>query len=254
MWINLPRPKPTPMAKGGRPMPCRLWLCLLLACPPAWADWHGKLSVLSEYVYRGYSKSWGNPVVQGQLDYQDASGWFAGAAVSQASFDGRDYPEHTDLEAKPFLGVHWPLGTDWRAELSAYGYIYDGDVFSKPADFVEFSAALHYQDWLSGKISVAPDAYQRQATVDYELNYRHDLTDTVQFSAGLGLYQADRLLGKNYLYWNLGASWFLDAHLVFDCRYVDVQLDGDYAAGSRPDAFHPKLLGSQLLLTLSVGF
>jgi len=232
-----------------------LWLCLLAACPPSvWADWHGKLSFLSEYIYRGYSKSWGNSVLQGQLDYQDTSGWFAGAALTQASFDGRDYPDHTDLEARPFLGMQWPIDTDWRAEVSADGYIYDGIVFSKPADYVEFSTALHYQDWVSGKISVAPNAYQRQATVAYELNARYDLVDTVQLSAGLGLHQAGSLLGKDYFYWNMGASWFLDSHLVLDFRYVDVQLDRNYADGASADSFHPKLMANQFLLSLSAGF
>lgn len=256
MRINLPTLKRGQTFLGNCSGLCRMWLCVVLpVCPSsAWADWHGKLSLLSEYVYRGYGKSRGNPVLQGQLDYQADAGWFAGAALSQASFDDRDYADHTNLEVKPFLGMQWPMASGWRAEVSVYGYIYDGKVFTKPADFVEFSAALHYQDWLSGKFSVAPNAYQRQATVDYELSYRRDLSDTVQLSAGLGFYQAGRLLGEDYLYWNLGVSWFVNTHLAVDFRYVDVQLNDHYADGSRDDVFQPKPLANHYLLSVSVGF
>ncbi|MEI6270363.1 MAG: hypothetical protein WCP01_15915, partial [Methylococcaceae bacterium] len=45
-------------------------LLLLLGFSPANADWHGDLSFRSDYVYRGYSKSQGNPVVQGLIDYE----------------------------------------------------------------------------------------------------------------------------------------------------------------------------------------
>ncbi|MDD5272299.1 MAG: TorF family putative porin [Methylovulum sp.] len=252
MWINLLNKRGT-MVLDNLAKACYLGLGLLMA-GPAGADWHGKLSFLSDYVYRGYSKSRGNQVVQGQLDYQAEAGWFLGAALSQASFDDHDYPNYATVEAKPFVGMQWPLSTDWQAEASAYGYLYDGDVFGKPSDFGEIAAALHYQDSLSGKIAVAPSAYQRQATVDYELSYRRDVYQNIQLSAGLGFYQAKNLVGKDYLYWNLGGSWFLNRHLVIDLRYVDVQLNGNYADGWRYGAFQPRLLSNHLLLSVSVGF
>ena len=50
-----------------------LWvglLYLLLGFASVKAEWHGELSFRSDYVYRGYSKSQGDPVVQGLIDYQ----------------------------------------------------------------------------------------------------------------------------------------------------------------------------------------
>ncbi|MEI7995326.1 MAG: hypothetical protein WCH01_10540, partial [Methylococcaceae bacterium] len=51
-------------------------LYLLFGISPANSDWHGELSFRSDYVYRGYSKSQGNPVAQGLIDCQGDSGWF----------------------------------------------------------------------------------------------------------------------------------------------------------------------------------
>ena len=123
-------------------------------------------------------------------------------------------------------------------------------------DYAEFSATLHYQDWLSGKISVAPNAYQRHATVpNYELNYRRDILDTLQFSAGLGYSQAGALLGQDYFYWNLGASWFLTSYLTLDARYVDVHLNEyDTDAELHRNEFYPRPIKNKYLLSITLGF
>lgn len=229
--------------------------CLLFWTPAAIADWHGELSFLSDYIYRGYSKSRSNPVVQGHLDYEDESGWFTGAGVSQVSFDDRSNTDHADVEFKPYLGWSLPISNDWRSELSVTGYLFNDKVFAHDADYAEFYANLHYQDWLSASVSVAPNAYQRHTTVlNYELNYRHDILDNLQFSAGLGYYQAKALLEKDYFYWNVGASWFLTSYLSLDIRYADVNLDKSHYSESGYDEFYPRLLENKYLVSVTLGF
>jgi uncharacterized protein (TIGR02001 family) len=228
-------------------------LCLLLGFAPANADWHGKMSFLSDYVYRGYSKSQGNPVVQGDLDYQDDSGWYGGLGLSQVNFDNQS--DHANVEIKPYLGWTLPLSPGWKAELSVNGYIYDGKIFAQDANYEEFGVALHFKDWLSGKISLAPNAYQRHAVVpNYELNYRRDILDTLQFSAGLGYYQSGVLLGQNNFYWNLGASWFVTSYLTMDIRYIDVHLNEHYDSGLYYNVFNPRQLENKYLLSITLGF
>lgn len=232
-------------------------LCLLLSTSSAAADWHGELSLLSDYVYRGYSKSRSNPVVQGRLDYEDAVGWFTGVRISQVSFDDRPNSDHADLEVKPYLGWILPLSDNWKTELSAAGYIFNDKVYAHHADYAEFYAALHYQDWLSARASVAPNAYQRHVTaLNYELNYRRDILDTIQFSAGLGYYQAKALLEleDDYFYWNAGVSWFLTSYLSLDVRYVDVHLDRRHYPVLGYEEFYPRLLENKYLLSLTLGF
>ncbi len=224
---------------------------------PANAEWHGELTALSNFVYRGYSKSQGQPVVQGHLDYQDAAGWFGGLGVSQVNFDNRPNSERATVEINPYVGWTMPISEDWRAELSVSGYVFDGKIFAQSADYAEFHSAIHYKDWLSGKVSVAPDAYQRHVTIpNYEIIYRRDLLDNVQLSAGLGYYQAEALVHQNLFYWNLGASWFITPYLAVDIRYVDVHLkeahDGDLDYGY--NEFYPKPLNNKYLLSITLGF
>jgi len=226
----------------------------LLVIVPAYAEWHGDIKFLSEYSYRGYSKSRGNPVVQGHIDYQDPIGWFAGLGVSQVSFD--DQPvEPSSVEFKPYAGWSLPISADWRGELFVNGYIYDDKVFARRADYAEIYSAVYFQDWLSGKISVAPDAYQRQHTVlNYELSYRQDILDNLQFSGGLGYYQAGSLIGEDYFYWNLGVSWFVTSYLAIDVRYVDVHLEEQHDSGDHHDEFYPRPMENNYQVSVTLGF
>lgn len=218
------------------------------------ADWHGSVNFLSDYIYRGYSKNRGNPLVQGHIDYQDDSGWFGGLSVSQVRFD--DYKaDRASIEIKPHLGWTWPVTVDWRAELSVSGYIYDNKIFDHYANYAEVYASIHYQDWWSARVSIAPNAYQRQADViDYEINYRRDILDTVQFSAGLGYNQAGGLVGQDYFYWNVGVSWFLTSYLSADCRYVDVALTPHQGIEDHHDEFYPRPQDNKYLFSITLGF
>ena len=230
-------------------------LYLLLGFASVKAEWHGELSFRSDYVYRGYSKSQGDPVVQGLIDYQSKSGFFGGLGLSQVNFNDNANANRAQLEIKPYLGGIIPLSVDWRAELSVSGYLYNGNVFGQNGDYAEFGASLYYQDWLSAKIAVAPNAYQRHTTVpSYELGYRRDIFDSVQFSGGVGYSQSWDLLEQDYFYWNMGASWFVTSYLTLDARYVDAHLTNYDHSKYTPEEFYPSPLVNKYLLSITVGF
>lgn len=224
----------------------------------ALAEWHGNIRLLSDYIHRGYSKSRGNPVVQAQFGYQNLDGWFTGVQTSQVRFDDQPNSDRAEFEARLYLGKTFALTDDLRTELSASGYLFDGKIFDHSADYAEVYAALHYQDWLSLRLAIAPDAYQRNANVrSYELTYRHDLLDSVQFSSGLGFSQASQLLEQNYFYWNAGISWFVTSYLSLDLRYVDVALSGyklEPLTGSHNVEFYPRPQDNNFQFSLTLGF
>ncbi|MBL1265269.1 TorF family putative porin [Candidatus Methylomicrobium oryzae] len=232
--------------------------CLFLAIWPqgVLAEWHGDLKFLTDYIYRGYSKSRGHPVAQAHVDYQGNAGWFAGLGVSQVRFDDQIDRERAEIEVTPYLGWSLPLSSDWRAEFSVSGYLYDGKIFGRNPDYAEIYASLHYRDWLSVRASIAPDAYQRGADVlNYELSYRRDLWDNLQFSSGLGYHQAGALLGHDYFYWNAGLSWFATSYLAIDLRYVDVDLSSPHEAEDHPpDQFYPRQQDHNYLFSIILGF
>ena len=57
--------------------------CLGALSPVAQADVSANVGVTSNYVFRGFSQTNGNPAIQGGIDYIHASGFYAGAWASQ---------------------------------------------------------------------------------------------------------------------------------------------------------------------------
>lgn len=247
-----------PFVKKTRGLTCALLSGVALLAEPAAADWHGNLRLLSEYIHRGYSKSRGNPVAQAQLSYQNLAGVFAGIQLSQVQFDDQPNPDRAEFESRLYLGKFFELNNDLRAEISASGYIFDGKIFDKTANYAEVYAALHYQDWLSLRMGIAPNAYGHNANVrSYEINYRRDLLDNLQFSSGLGFSQASQLLEQNYFYWNAGVTWFVTSYMSLDLRYVDVALSNyemEVVHGKRNNEFYPRPQENNFQFSLSIGF
>ena len=235
---------------------CLLILALMTIAPAnCLAEWHGNIRLVNEYIYRGYSKSRGNPVVQAQINYQDPSGWFAGLSASQVRFDDQANVDRAEIELKPSVGWNFPVNQDLNAQVFVTGYIFDNKVFGDRADYAELYAALHYQDWLSLTASLAPDAYQRDVNIgNYEMNVRRDILDNLQVSAGLGFNQAEALLHQNYFYWNAGATWFITPNLAIDARYVDASLHEYQHDDNHPDEFYPRPQENKYLLSLTLGF
>lgn len=220
------------------------------------AEWHGSLSFLSDYQYRGYSKSRSNPVVQGNLEYEHRVGWFAGATLSQVSFDDKPNPSRATFEARPYLGWTFNPAQDWRSDLFVMGYLFDGDLFGQAADYAEIYGSVTYRNWLTGRVSLAPNAYQQGADIfNYELSARHELLDNVLLSGGLGYHHAGQLLHTEYFYWNAGATWYPTRHIAVDIRYTDAQPAAPQGEGPfAPNEFYPRPIENKWLLSITLGF
>lgn len=222
--------------------------------PPAGADFKASATLASDYVYRGYSKNRGNPVLQGNLDYEHESGFYGGLWVSQVGFDDKGYEDRAEVELAPYLGWATDLTEDWRFDLSANRYVYAGRVFGQNSDYNEFVGALHCRDLVTARVAFAYDAYNREATTfDYELLGRYSVFDNLQWSAGLGFYQAFQLFEYDNFYWNAGLTWYVNRHVSVDLRYVDSSIKGGktYSDGG---FLSPRGLAHRYLFSLSVGF
>ena len=71
---------------------------------------------------------------------------------------------------------------------------------------------------------------------------------------GLGYTQAGALVGQDYFYWNLGASWLVTSYLTLDARYVDVHLNGYDDSELPANHFDPRPLKNKYLLSITLGF
>jgi uncharacterized protein (TIGR02001 family) len=197
----------------------------------------GIVSASTNYVYRGYSKSYDEPFGRVNVDYEHQSGFYLGAWISRINFGDTEFNDRSNVEFYPYIGFNYKLAEDWRLDSSVARYIYDAHLFGKNSDYNEYSVSLHFRDLITTRIAVADDAYHQGKTVlDYEVSGRYPVLKNVQISTGLGYNNLDPDIAsdspgsadsytnhkeKYYtLYWNVGLTWFVKNYAL-DIRYVD---------------------------------
>lgn len=170
------------------------------------SGWSGNLNLVSEYRFRGIDQTWGNPAVQGGVDWTHAAGWYAGTWASNVS--RRSYPGG-GMELDIYGGYNGKIDEAWSYTAGLYGYVYPGAnlrharcpsaAFSAPCgslpdqryDTLEANLGVTWQ-WLAYKLSVsATDYFGANEKTGYSKGTAgtlyHDLTATVAVSDKLNL-------------------------------------------------------------------
>jgi len=101
----------------------------------------GSVTAVSDYRYRGISLSGNDPAVQASINYDDASGFYAGAFVSTARFS---FESSRELQAISFFGYAWRLPSGVSGEVGA-----DYALFTRTHDYdyPEASWGFAYATW-----------------------------------------------------------------------------------------------------------
>ncbi len=171
------------------------------------ASWSGNINLVSEYRFRGIDQTWGQPALQGGVDWNHTDGWYAGASASNVS--SRSYPGGSS-EIDLYGGFNGKINEDWSYTVGAYGYIYPGAnlrharcpsaSFSAPCaaalpsqsyNTLEINAGLGWR-WLAYKMSVsATDYFGANQNTGYNRSTRgsvyHDLTATMPLTDSVSL-------------------------------------------------------------------
>ncbi|NCT68187.1 MAG: hypothetical protein GXC76_11200 [Rhodanobacteraceae bacterium] len=133
----------------------------------------GNVAIVSDYLFRGLTQTWGGPAVQGGADLTLANGFAAGAWAS--SISDKSYPG-ASLELDLYANYGRAIGDDGSWRVGLYGYLYPNgnlDEAGLPArsfNTVEANAALTWK-WLTLKYSQALTDY---FGIDTEQGYRGD--------------------------------------------------------------------------------
>lgn len=110
----------------------------------------GNVAVVSDYLFRGLTQTWGHPAIQGGADYAHASGFAAGTWASSVS--DRSYPGGS-MEWDLYASFGRPIDTDWSWRVGVYAYLYPGadldeaHLPSRSFDTVEANAALTWRQF-----------------------------------------------------------------------------------------------------------
>ena len=150
----------------------------------------GNVAIVSDYMFRGITQTWGHPAIQGGGDLTLKNGFAAGFWAS--SISERSYPGGAmELDLYGSYGANFNDDWSWRAGL--YGYVYpSGDLdqakprlASRSFNTLEASAALTWK-WLTLKYSRSLTDY---FAIDTEQGYDGDSKGTgyLQLDAGIPL-------------------------------------------------------------------
>lgn len=213
-------------------------VCVLLAgSHAALADTavSGNVALTSDYLFRGLSQTWGQPALQGGVDW-NAGRLHIGAWASNVSRNS--YPGG-GAELDLFGDVGLFQRGDWSARVGLYAYVYPG----ANLDHAQPALPSHTFDTLEANLSLTWKAWT--------LKYSRALTD--YFGADVEQGYTGSTRGTQYLQLDgsipLGKQWSLAPHLGYtgyrrglmtplangarDPSYADVGLTLKYSPSER---------------------
>jgi uncharacterized protein (TIGR02001 family) len=157
----------------------------------------GNVALVSDYVFRGLTQTWGHPALQGGGDLAFKNGFAAGFWGS--SISDRSYPGAA-LELDLYASYGATIDDEWSWRVDLYSYLYpsgnldDVGLPSRSFDTTEANAALTWK-WLTLKYSTSLTDY---FGIDTEQGYRDD-------SKGTGYFELDAAIP-------LDEAWSLALH------------------------------------------
>jgi uncharacterized protein (TIGR02001 family) len=87
---------------------------------------HGHVGVVSNYVSRGLTQTWGRPAAQAEIEIEHDDGFYAGTFLS--NINRNQFPG--DVEIDLWAGYERELGDDFAVSIEGYGYLYPGANYS----------------------------------------------------------------------------------------------------------------------------
>lgn len=236
------------------------WLMMMFNSAHCTAEFNGKLSGsitgATDYIWRGYTKSNGKPVVQGNIDYEFISGIFLGSSVSTISFADQGYEDRSTLEFRPYLGFAYQLSDDWRFNAAWTRYLYDGKIFGRSVDYNDFYIYSHFRDLVTLNLNFSENSYnQNHMSFNPEITSRYPVSDSIELSGTLGYNKQKKTLSYDYLYWNSGMTLHFSRHIGIDVRYYG----GIYTSTTPHEMstgwqFSPHVVDHRAVFSMTIGF
>lgn len=217
----------------------------------------GNIGLFSQYVFRGLTQTDRKPALQGGMDYNHKSGFYAGTWGSNVSVlrDTGLYSAGGSLELDIYGGLKGEIGkTDFGYDVGLLYYYYPGDAApgNKSADTLELYGALSWK-WLTGKLSYSLDD-KTFGVPDSRGTYYLDLTATfpipnTKFTA-IAHYGYQKFTGNGvtctggsnnddcatYKDWKLGVNYSLPKDFTIGVFYTDTSMtsaqEGFYTASA----------------------
>jgi uncharacterized protein (TIGR02001 family) len=202
------------------------------------------VGLYSQYIFRGYTQTNGDPALQGGIDIEHSSGFYAGAWASNISWleDTNAYSSGGSMELDLYAGYAADIGeTGLRYDVGILQYLYPGEVAASKskANTTEVHAGLGYgwvdatvhvvtskDAWTWGDAAGNPDA---RGTTYYEVNAEIPIGELVKNKylsgvTGILHYGYQNFVGSNSVYDNTIDSygdWKVGLTKNFEAQGID---------------------------------
>jgi uncharacterized protein (TIGR02001 family) len=188
-------------------------------------EFSGNVALTTDYTWRGFSQSNGDPAISGGFDYANGI-FYAGVWAANVDFDTAS---DANLEVDLYGGIasEFSNGVTWDIGVIYYAY---PDTEDDDIDFVELKGALGYS--FDGGLSVGGEVYYDPDNKNTYVNGSAGfaLTENFGIDGSVGNYSFDA--GVDYTNWSLGATTSA-AGFGFDVRYWGTDVDNVEVADDR---------------------
>ncbi len=219
-------------------------LAMLASASIAHAEISGTLTAVSDYNWRGITQTSGDPALQGSIDWEGETGFYAGAWASNVDF-GNCCDE--DIEVDLYTGFRGGEDVTWDVGIIYYWYPGADDL-----DFPEIYASVGWE-FLTGKISYSNDFQNSdESAFYYEVNGAWELPANFGANAHFGYSDGDAIdffYEDSYFDWSVGVTYTL-SNFDFGLKYVDGS-DLDILDGTPGDVSSSE---SQVIFSVSTAF
>ena len=238
---------------------CAFWvwwgLLSVTLSTDSFAQLSGNLTGVTNYIWRGYTKSDSQPALQGNIDYEFKSGFYLGSFVSSVNFADHNYADRSQIEFRPYAGYSHKLSEDWRFNVEWNRYVYDGKVFGQNVDYNDFYFYVHFRDFLTASFAFSENSYQQNhMSFNHEITGRYPITDSIELSSTIGYNKQKKNLSYDYVYWTTGVTMHFSRHVGIDLRYYGATHTAERHAEPFHWQFHPDAVGNRVVFSITAGF
>jgi len=176
--------------------------------------WGGSMTVTSDYLVRGISRSDDRAALQFDLHFLNTAGFVAGLFASNTQIDS-EAPR--DVELSAFLGYAWRADSDWHGKVLVSQYAYPWNQAGSRYNYDELDADVAYEEWLDVTLVYSPNApryvpYRGLVSVtskSAEVSLQRPVLRRLSATAGIGYSYLDGPDPAGYVYWSVGAAYDL---------------------------------------------
>lgn len=194
------------------------------------SSWSGSVAVVNDYLFRGLSQTNRKPAVQPGIEYDHASGWYAGAWASNISWlsdaSTSEAPLSSSVELDFYTGFRGSFATDWSYDVGLYEYYYPGDY---PAGFTRPYTTEGYVSlgWKGVSLKYSHSftnlfGFSDSKNSDYvDLSWNYEFSPSWTVSTHVGHQDVANTPGFAYYDWKVGVGKSFDGGYAVSLGYYD---------------------------------